>query len=173
MKCSLAPGARIIVAIALVFGWAQGVVVFGAPPPPATPSPPMLTLGETVPPFDAEGIDGVVKHVTFPKGSSRALLFFLSGCPTCHRMIPLWNEAFERRPPRLGVIGVLMDKEPPGFFMAVPISFPVVRSPGRDLLRAYRISRAPVTVRVGPGGKVEDVGLGFLDAIRLGELFHP
>jgi hypothetical protein len=28
-------------------------------------------------------------------------------------------------------------------------------------------------LRVGPGGQVQDVGLGALDPIRLGELFRP
>lgn len=139
-----------------------------------TPSapPPTVSPGETVPSFDAEGLDGVVRHVDYPRGSSTLVLFFLSGCPTCHRMIPLWNQAYQKRPPGLNVVGVLMDKEPPGFFMATPISFPVVRSPGKDLLRAYKISRVPLTLRVGPGGKVEDVALGLVDGIRLGELFR-
>ena len=47
-----------------------------------------LKIGDVVAPFDAEGIDGEVRHVVFPKGSTTVLLFFLSGCPVCHRMIP-------------------------------------------------------------------------------------
>ena len=60
-----------------------------------------LAPGDMVQPFDAEGLDGVVKHVDYPKGSATVLLFFLSGCPTCHKMIPEWNRAYERRLPAI------------------------------------------------------------------------
>jgi hypothetical protein len=31
----------------------------------------------------------------------------------------------------------------------------------------------PLTLRLSPGGKIEDLALGVLDPIRLGELFRP
>jgi len=139
----------------------------------AGPEPPALARGDTVMPFDAAGLDAVVKRVDYPKGSATVLLFFLSGCPTCHKMIPEWNRAYERRSPRLNVIGVLMDREPPGFFQATRIAFPVVRAPGREFLMTWKVQRAPMTVRVGPGGKVEDAQIGIIDPIRLGEIFRP
>jgi AhpC/TSA family protein len=139
----------------------------------AGPEPPALARGDTVMPFDAAGLDAVMKRVDYPKGSATVLLFFLSGCPTCHKMIPEWNRAYERRSPRLNVIGVLMDREPPGFFQATRIAFPVVRAPGREFLMTWKVQRAPMTVRVGPGGKVEDAQIGIIDPIRLGEIFRP
>lgn len=132
-----------------------------------------LAPGDTVQPFDAQGLDGVMKHVDYPKGWATVLLFFLSGCPTCHKMIPEWSRAYERRSPKLNVIGVLMDREPPGFFQATRIPFPVVRSPGREFLQTWKVARAPMTVRVGPGGKVEEAQIGIIDPIRLGEIFRP
>jgi AhpC/TSA family len=143
----------------------------GETPPPApvlAPSP-----GDVIPAFDAQRIDGTTEHVSFPKGSKTVLLFFLSGCPTCHKMIPEWNRAYDRRSPALKVIGVIMDQEPLGFFDMMPIKFPVVRPPGRDFLRALKVNRAPTTLRVSSGGTIADVGLGLLDPIRLGELFKP
>jgi hypothetical protein len=139
--------------------------------PPEVPQ--VLQVGEAVSAFDAEGIEGDVKHITFPKGSTTVLLFFLSGCPVCHRMIPEWNRAFERRPKGLQVVGVLMDKEPPGFFMATPMAFPVVRAPGGDFRKNFKIQRVPMSLRVAAGGRVEDVALGQIDPIRLGEVFRP
>jgi hypothetical protein len=142
--------------------------VAGQAPPPVALAP-----GDTVQPFDASGLDGAIRHVDYPKGSATVFLFFLSGCPTCHKMIPEWNRAFERRPPKVNVIGVLMDREPPGFFQATRIAFPVVRSPGRTFLSAWKVHKAPFTVRVGPGGRVEDAQMGIIDPIRLGEIFRP
>lgn len=138
--------------------------------PSPSPSPPQLAPGDVIPPFDAEGVEGVMHHVSFGKPPT-ILLFFLSSCPHCQKQIPDWNRAFERRPPGVNVLGVMLDHEPPGFFLALPVSFPVVRAP-REFSSRLKIARVPLTVRVGPGGKVEDVGSGPTDPIRLGELFR-
>ena len=66
-----------------------------------------------------------------------------------------------------------MDQEPPNFFQTTPIAFPVVRSPGKEFLLKLKVSRAPLMLRVGPGGKVEDVSMGYTDPIRVGEVFRP
>ena len=140
--------------------------------PAATP-PNSPARGDVVRAFEATTIDGKPQQVGFPKGSKTVLLFFLSGCPVCHKLIPEWNRAYERRPKQLRVIGVLMDQEPPGFWSSVSIQFPVLRAPGREFLRSLNVNRAPLTLRVVEGGKVEDLGLGLIDPIRLGELFRP
>ena len=167
---------RVVLGVAI---WlATGVASAQVAAPSPTPLPP-LAKGDAVPGFEAEGLDGVKRVVDYPKGGSTVLLFFLSSCPTCHKMIPLWNSAFERRPKGLTVWGVMLDQEPPGFFVVTPVSFPVLRAPAvtpearRAFSDRFRITRVPVTLRVSPGGRVEDVGLGPLDPIRLGELFRP
>jgi hypothetical protein len=66
-----------------------------------------------------------------------------------------------------------MDQEPPGFWGTMPIAFPVIRSPGRAFLAGLNVNRAPLTLRVGAGGRVDDLALGLVDPIRLGELFAP
>lgn len=136
--------------------------------PPNSPS-----AGTVFPAFDAQALDGSTKRVDYPKGSTTILLFFSSGCPTCHRMIPEWNRVYEKRAKGLSILAVIVDKEPPGFFMATPISFPVVRAPGNEFLRTNRVNRVPLTLRITAGGRIEDLGLGMLDPIRLGELFRP
>jgi hypothetical protein len=133
----------------------------------------LLKKGETVPEFVAEGVDGARHEIRFAPGSATVLLFFLSSCPTCHKMIPEWNRAFGRRPETLRVVGVLLDREPPGFFQLVPVAFPVVRAPSRAFLDQIKVRRVPMTVRVGPGGKVEEAEVGIVDPIRLGEIFRP
>ena len=161
-----------VLCLAALTGTLPAVAGQTAPVPGASPAQ-APSAGDVVPAFEASAVDGSLRHVAFPKGSRTVLLFFLSGCPTCHKMIPEWNRAFERRPRGLEVVGVLMDQEPPGFFAAIPIAFTVVRSPGRAFLQSLHVQRVPLTLRVGPGGRIEDVGLGQLDLIRLGELFHP
>jgi hypothetical protein len=139
-----------------------------------TPTPaPTPAVGDVFADFDAEGVDGETKHIAFPKGSHTIVVFFLSGCPTCHRMIPEWNKMYKDRPKGMNMVGVLMDKEPPNFFIATPIDFPVVRSPGKAFLDGRKIYRAPVTLRIAAGGKIEDVGVGWLDRMRLGQFFRP
>ncbi len=165
---------RRAVRIAVGLGLLLGVVV-AAPAQAPAPSPAQApSVGDSIPEFEASAaIDGQTRRIAFPKGSSTVLLFFLSGCPTCHKMLPEWNRAYERRPAGLRVVGVLMDQEPPGFFASTPIAFPVVRAPGRQWLQSLKVNRAPLTVRVAPGGKIADLQLGLVDPIRLGELFRP
>jgi thiol-disulfide isomerase/thioredoxin len=162
------PGIVITLLAALAVPSSQAQAPSAAPSPP-----PLLAVGDTVPSFDAEGLDGPVQHVDYRKGSVTVILFFLSSCPVCHKMIPEWNRAYERRPKTLRVVGVMLDHEPPGFFMATPVSFPVLRSPGVEFARTFKLQKVPMTVRVAAGGKVEDVGVGQLDLIRLGEIFRP
>jgi len=140
--------------------------------PPAAP-PPAPSKGDVVPAFETLGIDGQAHKVSFPKGSKTVLLFFLSGCPHCHKMMPEWNRAYERRAKGLTVLGVIMDQEPPGFWSTMPVSFPVLRAPGREFLRQLNINRAPLALRVAEGGKIEDLAPGETDLIRLGEIFKP
>ena len=134
---------------------------------------PLPEAGEVIQPFDTKAVDGTPQRVAFEGKGSTVLLFFLSSCPTCHRMLPEWNRAFQRRPPGLQVIGVIMDQEAPGFFQTNPLAFPVVRAPSRELLRKMKISRVPLMVRVARGGKIEDVAMGYNDPIRVGEIFRP
>lgn len=151
--------------LALLLAAADGPA--GASPSPALPKP-----GDTVPALTLVDLSGAPTRVDF-KGGDTVLVFFTSGCPHCHKMLPEWNGAFERKPAGLKMVGIIMDREPPGFFTAMPVRFPVLRSPGLAFAREMKIARVPLTVRVGPGGKVLDVGAGVLDPIRLGQLFRP
>jgi thiol-disulfide isomerase/thioredoxin len=137
------------------------------------PSPSGPAKGDLIPAFDAPGLAGSNVHVDFPKGSKTVLIFFLSSCPHCQRMIPKWNSLFERKPADLKVLGVVMDDPPPGFFEALHVAFPVIHSPGRAYLHDIKVITVPVTVRVGEGGKVLDSIVGETDALRVGELFAP
>ena len=151
---------------------ARGASPGGQATPTPTPVPSPLP-GEIVPEFDAVALAGKVEHVDFPKGSATVLLFFLSSCPHCHQMIPRWNQAFDLKPKGLRVYGIILDQEPPGFFTAMPVSFPVLRAPGRDFTTSIKVLRTPTALRVGPGGKIEDVQVGVVDSIKAGEMFRP
>ena len=63
-----------------------------------------------------------------------------------------------------------MDQAPPGFSTHAGLVS------GGALARArvpepLHVNRAPLTLRVGEGGKVEDLAVGPIDPIRTGELF--
>jgi hypothetical protein len=143
----------------------SAVPMVGADTPPVT-----LKAGETVPAFAAEAVAGGQKSLDYKK--TTVLLFFLSSCSHCHRQIPEWNRMFEKKAAEVDVVGVILDREPAGFFQLTPISFPVVRAPGGDFRKSFKIARVPMTLRVEPGGRVADVQLGHADPIRLGELFR-
>jgi hypothetical protein len=162
----------IAAAVLAVVSVAGSALAQASTPAPASP-PPSLAPGDVVMPFDAVGMDGVSRHVDFPNGSRTVVLFFLSSCSVCHKMLPVWSEYYQRKPNTVNVVGVMLDAPPPGFFGAMPIAFPVVRSPGPALNRAFKVQHVPMTIRVGPGGKVEEVGEGVLDPIKMGQIFRP
>jgi len=168
-RCLGGPRATVLagaLALASSAAFAQPVV------PPAVP-PQAPSKGDVVPAFESLTIQGQPRKVEFPKGSRTVLLFFLSSCPHCHKMIPEWNRAYERRPKGLEVVGVIMDQEPPGFWSTLSVVFPVVRAPGREFLRQLNVNRAPLALRVAEGGRIADLALGETDPIRLGEIFRP
>lgn len=107
-----------------------------AAPPAAEP---ILRIGDTVPAFHAPGFDGAIKSIDYPKGTTTVVVFFLSGCPVCHKMLPLWNEAYARRPKNMTMVGVVLDQPPPGFLEAAQIAFPVFRSPGKEVTEAFKL----------------------------------
>jgi thiol-disulfide isomerase/thioredoxin len=166
---------HIFLAVALLAAAGAAAQPVPVVPPPAAAPPQAPSKGDVVPVFETLGMDGKPWKIDFPKGSKTVLLFFLSGCPHCHKMIPEWNRAYERRPKGLKVVGVIMDPEqaPASFWAMNPIVFPVLRSPGREFLRGLNVNRVPLVLRVGEGGRIEDLGLGETDLIRLGELFAP
>jgi thiol-disulfide isomerase/thioredoxin len=169
-------GVRTAVLLGLGLALSLSAPVAAAPPTPAptaSPSPAPLAPGDIVTAFQASRLDGTVQRVDFPKGKNTLVLFFLSSCPVCHRMFPLWNEFYARRPNDLEVFGVMLDRETPGFFNAMPVSFPVLRSPGPALNQMFRLRHVPFMVRVAPGGRVDSVSEGITDPIKLGELFRP
>jgi peroxiredoxin len=152
------------------------VVSGQSPSPVASPSPSALpgpSVGDVVPAFDAPGMAGSNAHVEFPKGQKTVLIFFQASCPHCQKMIPEWNQAFERKSEALRVLGIVMDNPPPDFFQVLHVAFPVLRSPGYAFLRDLKIRSVPVTMRVDPGGRVADVVVGETNLLRLGELFAP
>ena len=159
--------AAALVVMGALMGGAAGQAHDGASPPPRP------AAGDMVKPFDAPSLQGGSTHIEYGPGSVTVLLFFLSSCPTCHKMIPEWNALYGRRAKHVRIIGVLMDQEPPGFFQAMPVAFPVVRAPGRDWLHSYKVHQTPTMMRIGPGGKVQDVTVGLVDRMRVGEMFKP
>ena len=164
-----------VLAVALASGAAPySVVIAAAPeaaPARATPEPRPVP-GDVLPDFQTVGVDGKPQQVALGK-SKTVLLFFQSGCPHCHKMIPEWNRAYQSKPAGLNVYGIMLDKEPAGFFILMPIDFPVLRSPGRQYLDQIKQFRVPTMVRVGAGGKVEDVVVGIVDRMRVSQIFKP
>ncbi len=145
----------------------------GAQNPTPTPTPRMgLTPGTPAPDFRVQSLVGTLAPLQYADGAPTVLLFFLSSCPHCKHLIPLWNRAYEKRGSGVKVVGVMLDREPPGFFQLVPISFPVVHGADpREIGRLFRIAMVPMTVRVGPNRVIESVDVGDVGEAKLAEIF--
>jgi len=106
-----------------------------------------------------------------PEGSKTVLLFFLSGCPSCHKMIPSGTAPTSGAE---GPEGRRGDHGPgaAGFWGTLAIGFP---SCGRRDRRSCGPQRQPRPARPAGGRGRPDRGsrAGVIDPIRLGELFKP
>jgi len=164
----------VVALAALVLGVALGAQ---APPTTATPAPtttPIVTKDDILDPIQTRGLNDVDYSVEFPmKGPTTVVLFFMSTCPHCQAMLPYWNEAFEKKPKDLKVVGVMLDEGSPGFFALYKISFPVLKAlEPRLLSRRLKLSRVPLAARVAPGGRVLDVMSGEPDPARIQQIFR-
>jgi hypothetical protein len=160
---------RSIVAAAV----SSSVLAAGAQQPPSPSPRPQLAAGDSVAAFEAQGLNGVNYTIDFPAGGpTTVLLVFLASCPHCQAMLPFWSGAFDKKPERLRVQAIMLDEAPPGFFAFHKVSFPVLRAVDRrDVSAKLKVNGVPMTVRIRPGGVVEDVGQGELTADRLAQLF--
>ena len=109
----------------------------------------------------------------FPEGQEHPRPVLPQQLPGVSPDDPARNDYYSRRPKDLAVYGVMLDREPPGFFDAMPIAFPVLRSPGPALHPMFKLRHVPFLARVAPGGRVDSVSEGITDPIKLGELFRP
>lgn len=141
---------------------------------PAPSPPPALAVGDSLSSFEAQGLNGVNYTIEFPKdGPTTVLLVFLASCPHCQAMLPVWSGAFDKKPESLKVQAIMLDAAPPGYFAFHKVSFPVLRAiDRRDVSQKLKVNRVPMTVRIKPGGVVEDVGQGELDEGRVSQLFR-
>lgn len=142
------------------------------PPSVASPAPDGLAAGTPAPSFEGEGLNDKTYTVEFPKDRATVLLFFLSGCPTCHKMIPEWNRALPKND-SVKILGIMLDREPPGFFDGMPIAFPVLRAVRpREVSKLYKIGHVPMMVRITPNGTIEETASGLLEPAQVARLFR-
>ncbi len=160
-------------AVALALVAQAGSVALAAQTPEASPAAREgLSPGDEAPVFAVETLTGARTPIEYARGAPTVLLFFLASCPHCKKLIPQWNAAHEARGAGVKVLGVMLDREPPGWFELVPISFPVVHvEDPRGVSRLFRLTRVPMTVRVGPDRRVADVVVGDVEPARLSQLF--
>lgn len=137
----------------------------------AAPWESFIAVGDRVPEFEAERIDGEARRVDYGGGDT-VLLFFLSRCPTCHEMFADWNEAYGSSRGDVEVLGVMLDREPADFFDSHPIDFPVVRA-AHHLWSKYGVRKVPLTVRVSSEGIVTAVADHEADAAEIARVFLP
>lgn len=145
----------------------------GAQAPAPTPTPRVGPApGAAAPTFAVESLVGTVAPIEYASNAPTVLLFFLASCPHCKHMLPHWNEAYEKRPAGVKVLGVMLDREPRAYFRLNPVAFPVVHAADpREVGRLFNVTKVPLVVRVGASRTVEDVEAGPAEPARLAQLF--
>jgi AhpC/TSA family len=166
---SLRPGVPSLTAVGLTLAFASAASSQLATP--TTTRPPMLAAGDKAAVIESRTLDGTFRRIDYPKGKITVLLFFMSSCHICHGMIPEWNRVYENHTPDVDIVGVMVDEAPAEYVAKLDIHFPIVKAP-LSYREQFKVFSVPQTIRVSEG-IVQDIAVGHIDAMRLGELVRP
>jgi hypothetical protein len=126
-----------------------------------------LARGTYLPPLD--GLDPEGRPVTLgyeAEARKTLLLVFSAGCRACKQNMPNWRLIRERLGLALRVAAVSLWPEGAKQYVATHglDDLTVVVDPEAGDKVSYKLAHTPQTILVGPGGRVEGVWTGLLDA---------
>ena len=117
-----------------------------------------LEVGEAVPGFVLEGLDGGEVSLAGSEGKVVVLNFWASWCGPCRREMPDFQEAWEEHQDQ-GVVfvGIAVDdtaSEASKFAEQVGVTYPLALDTTGDVARAYRLQAVPSTYFIDRQGKL-------------------
>lgn len=128
--------------------------------------PDTLQVGQTVPSFSAQGLNGEPLSVNYGAGEPTRVLLFLSvNCKYCHEQFPMWREIIKRADRNHFVVLALVSKSEnkdklEEYLRSVDCAeLPVVKLPD-NVRNSYKLSGTPTTLVISSNGKVEQMWYG-------------
>jgi peroxiredoxin len=133
-------------------GTAQGV-------PPgvgaADSRPAAAKVGKTVPPLDAQRLKGPREQVDFVREKRATLLYvFTPKCGWCAKNLENLKTLIAGATTSHNVIALSMDPDVGDYVQRVNLKIPIYVNPSQKMFEPYGLGPTPLTLVIGPGGKV-------------------
>ena len=120
-------------------------------------------LPDVAPDWTLQTINGDTVSLADYKGKTLVLNFWATWCQPCIMEIPTF-EKFSKEHPDIPVLGIAVDgsREKLSFFAKQhKMTYPIVLAT-QKMQEEYRVSTLPMTVIVGPDGKIEQSHVGIM-----------
>nr|PZN67194.1 MAG: redoxin [Pseudomonadota bacterium] len=132
---------------------------------------PAMNVGDVVPDFVREDLDGRTVQLSRLRGRLLLLNFWASWCPPCREEMPVFS-AWQKELGAAGlqVIGVAMDddrSEVTGFLARFPVSYPIVMGDAKFARQLGGVLGLPLTYLVDAQGRVVARFQGEADLSRM------
>jgi peroxiredoxin len=127
-----------------------------APPPLPPPTSPSLLLGEPVPAFRRQTVQGPTFDTADAGARVLVVDFFAAYCRPCQRSLPA-VEALHAARPDVEIVGVSLDDGPEGAVAMINrhhLTFPVVHDQGHVLAGRFRVTELPVSFIADASGRI-------------------
>jgi peroxiredoxin len=146
--------------VLLLLAASLGLNVYLAPralrAPRPVPPPPTLSVGEVVPPLEAQRLQGRRETVSYADEARPTVVYVFSpSCPWCRKNLANIKRLFEARQGEYRFVGLSSDDTQLADYVAENgLAFPVYSGIAEPLRRAYKLGGVPQTLVISPQGKV-------------------
>ncbi|MFC4618813.1 thiol-disulfide oxidoreductase ResA [Camelliibacillus cellulosilyticus] len=113
--------------------------------------------GDQAPNFSLKTLDGKTVKLSDFRGKGVVLNFWGSWCEPCKYEMPFINEAYQKRPKNVEVLGVNIQESPivvQNFVRQDHIGFPILLDSKGSVTEAYNIQPIPTTFLIDKNGKI-------------------
>lgn len=138
--------------------------------------PPIPVVGDIAPDFELPTLDGEQVRLSALRGKVVLLNFWATWCGPCRKEIPHLQRLHEKYPEdRFALIGVTDEKseEVRHFLDERGITYPSLIDKSHEVFHLYGVTGIPVTVAIGPDGKIAAMQDGWAGERALNELLAP
>lgn len=138
--------------------------------------PPIPVVGDIAPDLELPTLDGEQVRLSALRGKVVLLNFWATWCGPCRKEIPHLQRFHEKYPEdRFALIGVTDEKpeEVRQFLDERGITYPSLIDKSHEVFHLYGVTGIPMTVAIGPDGKIAAMQEGWAGERALNKLLAP